>query len=587
MRQILRFVMFAVIAQAAASQQVPNAGLEGVILRFETNERLSKATVELRGGPTTLTTTTESDGRFYFPALIPGAYRILVRRDGYWPAEFGQRWVDGPGQPITVAAGQRISNIPIVMTPGGVIAGRITNRFGQPLVGARVRAMKPWIQENQRILRVVQEVVANDLGEYRLVWLLPGRYYISATFMDWPAGAQLVVNPDAANTGPNASRSAARPVTSRPVGNGAAEDEASVPIYFPTTPDGERALAIDLQRGAEYRDVDINVMPTRTFHVRGTVLNAPPPPAAGAGPAAGPRGGGPGGFQNAVRLTPLTPNGSLYSTAIDANSGTFDFPKVVPGGYVAYLFIDGMTIRSSIDVRNGDVDGVLLPVTSGVNIPVRVSFEGEPPPKLPDLRSLTPTLWRDPTLLNAPSMPATASSSALQNIAPGDYRVYVTPILPPLNGANPVVFPPAWQNAYVKSIRLGDVDVLNGGLRFSTPPTEPLEIVVAANPGTLQGRVLNDRGEPMPSAVVTLFSELPAVRIFRTDMYKVTSTDTAGRFQVQGLPPGNYKVFAWENVENGAWMDPELLARYENWGQPVRIEEGKSLSVDLPIISLR
>src|SRR5437868_1194245 len=78
--------------------------------------------------------------------------------------------------------GLKLRDVQIVMTPGGVIAGRITNRDGLPMAGARVRAMKPWIQENQRQLRPVQEVVANDLGEYRLIWLMPGRYYISATF---------------------------------------------------------------------------------------------------------------------------------------------------------------------------------------------------------------------------------------------------------------------------------------------------------------------------------------------------------------------------------------------------------------------
>jgi hypothetical protein len=100
--------------------------------------------------------------------------------------------VDGPGQTITIAPGQQLRDIKVVMTPGGVIAGRITGRDGRPLAGARVRAMKPWIQENQRQLRAVQEVVANDLGEFRLIWLMPGRYYLSATYIDYsPAAPQL------------------------------------------------------------------------------------------------------------------------------------------------------------------------------------------------------------------------------------------------------------------------------------------------------------------------------------------------------------------------------------------------------------
>src|SRR5437870_4149245 len=171
-----------------------------------------------------------------------------------------------------LAAGQKLRDVRITMTPGCVISGRIANSLGQPLAGARVRAMKPWIQENQRVLRNVQEVVANDLGEYRLIWLLPGRYYVSATVVNFPAGAQLIINPDAANTGPpDASRSVSRPVTSKPMANGLAEDEVYAPIYFPTTPDGARALAIDLPQGTEYGGVDINLTPTQTYHVRGVV----------------------------------------------------------------------------------------------------------------------------------------------------------------------------------------------------------------------------------------------------------------------------------------------------------------------------
>jgi len=586
------------------AQQPAPAGIEGIAVRYGTGEPLSNAKLEIRSGSETQSTTTESDGKFYFPALPPGAYRIFAWRDGFWPAEYGQRWVDGPGQSITLASGQRLRDVQIQMTPGGVISGRITNAAGQPVVGARVRAMQPWIQENQRVLRNIQEVVANDLGEYRLIWLKPGRYYVSATAVNFPAGAQLVINPDANGQG-DASRSVSRPVTSKPMPTGIAEDEVYAPIYFPTTPDGARAVGIDLPRGTEYSGVDIGLTPTRAYHVRGVVQNAPPPPAPRGGVGGGGGGGGPvppagpqgqqgqqgqrGVPQTPIRLTPTTPNGSLYTTGIDASSGAFDFPRVIPGGYVSYLFIDGMTVRAPVEVRNGDVDAVRLDVTSGVNIPVKVTFEGEPPTKLPDIRSLTPTLWRNPTLLNAPAMPATRTgdSPALQNIAPGDYFVYVQPLFPPLNGNYPVNRPPAWLNAYVKSMRLGNFDVLKDGLHFNSQPDATLEIVIGANPGTVEGRALDDRREPIPGAVITLFAAERSARIYRTDMYRVTSTDTSGRFQVQGLPPGDYKAFAWESVENGAWMDPELQARFENWGQAVRIEEGKTQSVDLPIISVR
>src|SRR5262245_1155424 len=455
MRRIVHILFLGALVQTAASQQAPPpavASIEGTVVRFGTGDHLSKANVELvpMSGSGNASTTTEADGRFYFPNIAPGTYRLYARRDGYWPAEFGQRWVDGPGQTLTIGSGLQLRDVPLVMTPGGVIAGRITGRDGRPLAGARIRAMKPWIQENQRQLRVVQEVVANDLGEFRLIWLMPGRYYISATYVDYspaPQASNLVIDPDAAAGLATGTRSASRPVTAKALPNGLEEDEVYTPIYFPSTLESDKALAIELKQGEEYGGADIALNPVRSFHVRGTVTNLPPPPdagpragnaPAGRGPVPGFGGGGGRGGQF-VRLTPTSPNGSQYGGNADAETGKFDIQKVITGGYVAYLFIDGLTVRAPVEVRNGDVEGVALPITSGIDIPVKVTFEGDPPKTMPPITNLVPTLWRNPTLLSAPAMPATFGNPlVLRNIAPGNYHVYVNPLLTPLQGANPV-----------------------------------------------------------------------------------------------------------------------------------------------------
>ena len=95
------------------------------------------------------------------------------------------------------------------------------------------------------------------------------------------------------------------------------------------------------------------------------------------------------------------------------------------------------------------------------------------------------------------------------------------------------------------------------------------------------------RDARLPCAVVTLFANIPEDRIYRTDMYKVTSTDMAGRFQLQGLRPGDYKVFAWENIERGTWIDSTFLRQHEDSGVAVHIDEGQLQSASIPVVSMR
>jgi hypothetical protein len=37
--------------------------------------------------------------------------------------------------------------------------------------------------------------------------------------------------------------------------------------------------------------------------------------------------------------------------------------------------------------------------------------------------------------------------------------------------------------------------------------------------------------------------------------------------------PGDYRAFAWDDVEAGAWQDPDFLLRFENAGKAIRIGE--------------
>jgi hypothetical protein len=160
---------------------------------------------------------------------------------------------------------------------------------------------------------------------------------------------------------------------------------------------------------------------------------------------------------------------------------------------------------------------------------------------------------------------------------PGEYRVSVNPILVPY-ASNPIlrpVVPPELQNAYVKAIRLNADDGLTGAVNVAAQPG-PLEVVIAMNGGTIEG-VVNDRQQAAANAIVVL---VPAIRS-RFDLYRVAGSNGNGRFRMQGIPPGEYKLFAWEYVEDGAWYDAAFMQTREGGGKAVHINEGSNPEISI------
>ncbi len=104
-RPALLLAVCLLIAHPAAGQ----SSLQGRVVKWGTTDPISKATVELRrveaGSAAPYVATTAEDGTFAFAAVRPGQYRISSTRPGYVKAEYGQRWPNGIGSPLTVPAG--------------------------------------------------------------------------------------------------------------------------------------------------------------------------------------------------------------------------------------------------------------------------------------------------------------------------------------------------------------------------------------------------------------------------------------------------------------------------------------------------
>src|SRR6185295_7294936 len=150
----------------------------------------------------------------------------------------------------------------------------------------------------------------------------------------------------------------------------------------------------------------------------------------------------------------------------------------------------------TIEVRDADLEGIQIVAMPSFNISGRIVADG--PVDGADVGNMRISLLRDGGV-GATSTPSYSQprpdGSFVVEATPGDFRLNVAPILnlaprPPGPPNFPV--PASLAHAYVKSIRLGEIDVLNSGLRLQGAPAGQLDVVIGTAPGAVDGTVFND-----------------------------------------------------------------------------------------------
>jgi len=516
-----------------ALQLTPLPGaITGTVIKAGTaiQQPLRNARLELTGGSgPELVTRTDANGRFVFSNLAPGEYRLAVTCDGFIRQEFPKKIVPGRGQ--------QAGNILFELDAAPTAAGSVLDSYGEPIANIVVEALRRSydVRGNPRLARAAT-AVTDDRGEYRIFWLDPGEYFFYA-----------------ASPLPD-STEAAQPV------------RVFLPTYSPgvSTPDDAKPLRLNI--GREVR-VDFRLQRAALWSVSGQTMNGMTGRAVAATITATPPG--------------EAPSFSRYraqSSVTGPYPGLFSMPNVAPGSYIL------MAKSGSGDQEMTGFQRIVLRPSAFVpppapSPPYTVFLRLSPPLSVNgrlftesretvDLREANVTLISvDPDLPSPRSVFARPDGQfVLNGIVPGSYVLEISN-LP--------------RDLYLKAARFGADDILEKPLTLETrEAANPIQILLGSDGGHLQVSAYTAKGELHSGAHFVLVPDVK--RRDRREQYRVAISGEDGQAFLRGIPPGSYKLFAWEDLEPNAYLSSDYLRAYEAFGVPVTIA-----SSDNPPVSAR
>ena len=476
--------------------------------------------------------TTDASGHFLIDEVDAGRFSLIASHSGFTQPK-SPHGVPKSNTVLTLEKGQKMKEIVIKLAPEGVISGRILDTDGDPLDGVTIECMSIEYQRGKRQLVTSHRTNANELGEFRLPYVEAGKYIIRATYSQFEILAQ------------------ERPA--RAAGAGQAAKERYVTTYYPSTMNPINASPIEVSPGAQIGGITITLMRTRTFSVKGHVNAASEQSSR----------------QSSVFLSQrgeLQPQNMTMGAEIDPQ-GRFQLDGVAPGSYVLFAGDEHTVARMPLEVHDENIEGIELSPQPYGEILVRAIIDGDG-----DLKRAPHQFSRSSRTSgrSGTCQPQDDSPCKFTRIG-GDGPYDVLPV------GLPVDF-------YVKSARLGEQDVLDTGFDFTPGVTGVLTLVLSPNSGQIEGSVASAKDEPAIGAKIML---IPADSHQSPTRYKTADTDQNGHFIIKGVAPGEYKIYAWEDIEDGAYQDPDFMKPYESDGQTLSIKEHAHETVQLKVHSSR
>lgn len=527
--------------------------ISGRVVNSATGEGIRRAEVVMRGSAgaamrggrqeqTARGATTDAEGKFVFDGVEAGNYFLMVQKQGFVP----ERRTGYAGRSIRVTAGQEVSGLEYKLQPQAVITGRVVDDEGEPVQGIPVMVMQRRFMNGKRRWMQSNGGSTNDLGEFRIFNLPPGKVIVSAM--------------------PNRGRAMAfaGPLVATQFG-GEANEQQYVPTYYPNAFDSEQATVIETKPGQTVSNVDIQLRRGTVFRISGRVIDPESQ-------------GGPMRFGvSAMRSDDNMRGGEGASTKPD---GTFEIRGVRPGTYTltATTYDQRMSAGqrrlgvARLDV-SGDVEGVNIEIKSGFKLSGSVSIQTATTGEKADPKSASVMFApAEQGMFFGPPPQVTVAADgtwSAESVAPGVYRLNA--ILRSTDGAP----------SYVAAVTVGGEDYLGREFDLTQGPVGPIRVVLSTNSGTISGTL--DTSD-ISSEAASFAVAIPVEAKFRVvDQVRTSQVAQDGSYSIRGLRPGEYLVFAFDQYQSGALEDPEIFKQVEQKGVRVKVTAGQASTVQVKL----
>ena len=385
--------------------------------------------------------------------------------------------------------------------------------------------------------------MSNDLGEYRVPNLLPGKYFLSAESRFRMGTSELPAIPGKA-------------------------DIRQVRTFFPDATSIDQAAPISVQVGQTLTGMDIRLRTLPTYHVRGAI--------SGALSRTNLQGLGVG----------ISPKDSelmfFFGGASVTKKGTFDLGSVPSGSYMLTIYQETgdfhVVGRTPVEVSGADVNNAVINVLPAGMLRGRIQIETAPNGEAANLASVRLELqpagqdigygWANTTVKQD-------GSFSLDEVDPGKYDLRLWP-LP--------------EGTYIKSVQFGQQEMVGKEFDFTQGVSGELLITlsygIAEVDGIVQMPQQDSAGSASPTQAATAASIVLVPEELRSDGSGIEygNPTQTGTFSIKNIAPGRYRAYAFEEMKRDQMDNPDFLKQIESKGVEVELKENNKKQIQLTLI---